>query len=121
MACDVFPQQPDGRFQLGGTDDCFAWGQLGVILTHLMIDSCTVVVQSGPRAGQRVPAFRHGILLAPGGLSGSLWKRYGMVFCDQEVLKQIEDNDLVCPAHQHLPATLLRPLSGLGFFVKHAH
>lgn len=69
--------------------------KVGVILIKLMIDACKIDVQ---RDGilQTVPAFWHKLEQGPDSKRASrgMWKRYGLLFADEEVMKRIKPHHM---------------------------
>ena len=62
--------------------------KLGVILIKLMIENCKIDVQREGRL-QTVPAFWHGLEAGLDTKSRGLWKKYGLLFADEEVMRRI--------------------------------
>jgi len=67
--------------------------KVGVILIKLMIDACKIDVQRGGRL-QTVPAFWHALEQGPDSRARGIWKRYGILYADEEVMRRIKPHHM---------------------------
>ena len=67
--------------------------KVGVILIKLMMDACRIDVK---RDGewQTVPAFWHKLEQGPDARARGIWKRYGLLFADEEVMRRIKPHHM---------------------------
>ena len=62
--------------------------KIGVILIKLMMEVCKIDVERDGQL-QTIPAFWHGLETGIDTKSRGLWKKYGLLFADEEVMRRI--------------------------------
>lgn len=67
--------------------------KVGVILIKLMMDSCKLDVMRDGKL-QTVPAFWHKLEQGPDARARGIWKRYGLLFADEEVMRRIKPHHM---------------------------
>ncbi|KAL4525788.1 hypothetical protein Ndes2526B_g09281 [Nannochloris sp. 'desiccata'] len=67
--------------------------KVGVILIKLMMDACKIDVNRDGRL-QTVPAFWHALEQGPDSRARGIWKRYGILYADEEVMRRIKPHHM---------------------------
>ena len=67
--------------------------KVGVILIKLMMDSCKLDAKRDGKL-QTVPAFWHALEQGPDSRARGIWKRYGILYADEEVMRRIKPHHM---------------------------
>jgi DNA-directed RNA polymerase len=67
--------------------------KVGVILIKLMMDSCKIDVKRDGKL-QTVPAFWHALEQGPDSRARGIWKRYGILYADEDVMRRIKPHHM---------------------------
>jgi DNA-directed RNA polymerase len=67
--------------------------KVGVILIKLMMDSCKIDLKRDGKL-QTVPAFWHALEQGPDSRARGIWKRYGILYADEEVMRRIKPHHM---------------------------
>lgn len=83
--------------------------KVGVILIKLMMDACKVDVVREGRV-QTVPAFWHRLEQGPDARARGIWKRYGLLFADEEVMRRIKPHHMAEAFMPQFLPTVVQPV-----------
>jgi hypothetical protein len=67
--------------------------KVGVILIKLMMDACKIDVRRDGKL-QTVPAFWHALEQGPDSKARGIWKRYGILYADEQVMRRIRPHHM---------------------------